>query len=231
MFIQEITIMKNHLIPKILFNSIFCFLILINLSVFAQEQAFEKEVNGLVEKYKNTKWEKGGIVFTGSSSIRLWKTLEEDFPKANIVNTGFGGSQTHDILRYLDEVLIDFEPKKVFIYVGENDINAGKPVRQVMSEYAVLMERVKNKLPEVEFYFIGTKPSPSRWEKRGQMMALNEETKMMAKNKEKVTYIDVWTPMLDKTGNPNVDLFVTDMLHMNEKGYEIWVKAVKSYVR
>lgn len=207
------------------------FTLLIGQTLLAQEPKFAGEVAALTQKYADLEAYKGGIVFTGSSSIRLWKTLESDFPKSKIINTGFGGSQTDDLLQNLDELVINFEPKKIFIYVGENDINAGKPVRQVLSEYAVLMERVNTKFPETEFFFIGTKPSPSRWEKRGQMMALNEEVKRLAQNKEKVTYIDVWTPMLDKTGNPKEDLFVEDRLHMNAKGYKIWKKAVKPHLR
>jgi lysophospholipase L1-like esterase len=207
------------------------FSLLLGQQIFAQEGKFAGEVAALVVKYADLEKYKGGIVFTGSSSIRLWKTLENDFPKANIVNTGFGGSQTEDLLRNLDDLVIQFEPKKIFIYVGENDINAGKSVRQVMSEYALLMERVRNKTPETEFFFIGTKPSPSRWEKRGQMMALNDEIRMMAQNKENVTFIDVWKPMLDKSGNPREDLFVEDRLHMNAKGYKIWKKAVKPHLR
>ncbi|MCH6233204.1 GDSL-type esterase/lipase family protein [Cognataquiflexum rubidum] len=221
--------MKNPFGTKILL--LVFFFSYSSANIQAQENRFAGEVAALVVKYADIPTYRGGIVFTGSSSIRLWKTLEKDFPKSKIVNTGFGGSQTDDLLLYLDELVINFEPKKIFIYVGENDINAGKPVRQVLSEYAVLMERVSTKFPETEFYFIGTKPSPSRWEKRGQMMALNEEVRMLAQNKEKVTYIDVWTPMLDKSGSPNEELFVEDRLHMNAKGYKIWKKAVKEYLR
>lgn len=221
--------MKNPFGTKILLLVFFFTSILQILQ--AQENRFAGEVAALVVKYADLPTYRGGIVFTGSSSIRFWKTLEKDFPKSKIVNTGFGGSQTDDLLLYLDELIINFEPKKIFIYVGENDINAGKPVRQVLSEYAVLMQRVSTKFPETEFYFIGTKPSPSRWEKRGQMMALNEEVRMLAQNKEKVTYIDVWTPMLDKSGSPNEELFVEDRLHMNAKGYKIWKKAVKEHLR
>jgi lysophospholipase L1-like esterase len=202
---------------------------LTNASI-AQKKPFEDEVNSLVVKYNNTPWEKGGVVFTGSSSIKLWNTLEKDFPKANIINTGFGGSQTHELILYLDELVISFEPKKVFIYVGENDINSGKSVRQIINEYGVIMERVSASNPEVAFYFIGVKPSPSRWDKKAQMEALNNEIKVLSKSKHRVTYIDVWTKMLDKEGNPNENLFIADRLHMNGKGYKIWKKAVKPYL-
>jgi len=100
------------------------FFILLSGFTFAQEDKFASEVSALVEKYKTIPWKKGGSVFTGSSSIKFWKTLEKDFPKADIVNTGFIGSQTGDLLQYLEELVIHFEPQKIFIYVGENDINA-----------------------------------------------------------------------------------------------------------
>ncbi|MFD2201768.1 GDSL-type esterase/lipase family protein [Shivajiella indica] len=213
-------------------SAILIFLLVFSYSpeIKAQTQPFENEVKELVKKYETSPWNKGGAVFTGSSSIRLWKTLEEDFPQANIINTGFGGSQTHDLIRYLDELVISFEPKKVFIYVGENDINAGKTVRQIINEYGIIIDRVSTSIPEVGFYFIGTKPSPSRWDKKGQMEALNNEMQVLSKSKENVTYIDVWTKMLNKNGTPNEKLFVDDRLHMNSKGYKIWKKAVKPYL-
>jgi lysophospholipase L1-like esterase len=206
------------------------FLLVFSLGSIAQTVPFENEVKMLVEKYENTPWEKGGVVFTGSSSIRFWKTLEKDFPKANIINTGFGGSQAHDLIRHLDALVISFEPKKIFIYVGENDVNAEKSVRQIINEYGVIMERISNSIPEVTFYFIGVKPSPSRWDKKGQMEALNAEIQKIAESKENVVYIDVWTKMLDKEGNPNENLFIADRLHMNGKGYKIWKKAVTPYL-
>jgi lysophospholipase L1-like esterase len=210
--------------------SLLIFLFFLSQWSTAQTKPFEAEVKRLVENYENTPWEKGGVVFTGSSSIRLWHTLEKDFPKANIINTGFGGSQTHELILYLDELVISFEPKKVFIYVGENDINAGKSVRQIINEYGVIMERVSASNQEVAFYFIGVKPSPSRWDKKGQMEALNAEIQKIAESKENVTYIDVWTKMFDKEGNHNEKFFVEDRLHMNAKGYKIWKKAVKPYL-
>ena len=223
--------MRTTYLPKLLFILFIYFYTAFFPHIYAQENdRFKEEVEALSEKYQQVNWEKGGVVFTGSSSIRLWKTLENDFPKANIINTGFGGSQTHELILYLDELVISFEPKKVFIYVGENDINAGKSVRQIINEYGVILGRVSASNPEVAFYFIGVKPSPSRWDKKGQMEALNTEIQKIAQSKENVTYIDVWTTMLDKDGNPNETLFVEDRLHMNAKGYEIWKKAVKPYL-
>jgi lysophospholipase L1-like esterase len=39
-------------------------------------------------------------------------------------------------------------------------------------------------------------------------------------------YVDVFTPMLDRTGRPRPELFQADQLHMNRSGYEIWIRAL-----
>ncbi|WP_373524388.1 SGNH/GDSL hydrolase family protein [Aquiflexum sp.] len=200
-------------------------------SSYAQDpDKFKKEVEALSDKYQQEGWEKGGVVFTGSSSIRLWKTLEKDFPKANIINTGFGGSQTHNLIQYLDKLVLEFEPKKIFIYEGDNDLNAGKPVRQILEEFSEIMEKATDNVPNAQFYFISAKPSPSRWDKKGQYELFNEQLKQFAMNHSNANFIDIWTPMLGKDGKPKPELFVADNLHMNEKGYAIWKKAVKAYL-
>ncbi|WP_373494435.1 GDSL-type esterase/lipase family protein [Aquiflexum sp.] len=191
---------------------------------------FKDEVEALSEKYQQVDWKKGGVVFTGSSSIRMWKTLEKDFPKSNIINTGFGGSQTHHLIKYLDQLVLEFEPKKIFIYEGDNDINAGKPVRQILEEFFEIMARVTAVVPDAQFYFISAKPSPSRWAKKGQYELFNEQLKKFTMNHFNANFIDIWTPMLAKDGKPKPELFLKDNLHMNKKGYAIWKKAVKPYL-
>lgn len=209
--------------------ALFVFIVL-GQAATAQEIKFEEEVATLVDKFDQQGWTTGGVVFTGSSSIRLWSSLERDFPKTNALNTGFGGSQAHELLHYLDPLVIRYAPKKVFIYIGENDINAGKSLRQTMTEISLIIDRIQSELPDVELFFIGTKPSPSRWEKSGQMQALNAEMNTMALSKDNVTFISVWEKMLDKNEQPNESLFIEDRLHMNAKGYKIWKKSMKAFL-
>ena len=44
----------------------------------------------------------GGVMFLGSSSIRMWRSLAEDFPRQEVWNRGFGGSP---IFMALEDVL------------------------------------------------------------------------------------------------------------------------------
>ena len=208
-----------------------CFLVaLLIYPGCAQEIGFKEEVATLVKAIDQKGWEPGGVVVTGSSSIRYWVDLDKEFPKAKPINTGFGGSHSHELLHYLEPLVIRYAPKKVFIYIGENDVNAGKSTRQTMTEISLIVDRLQEALPGVQLYFIGLKPSPSRIDKKGQMMALNAELNSMALSKENVTFISVWEKMLDKEGNPNEKLFGEDRLHMNEKGYKIWRKSLKAFL-
>ncbi len=71
---------------------------------------------------------KDAIVFVGSSSIRLWKTLSDDFSGLPVINRGFGGSCMHDTLRYADRIVIPYRPRHVVVYAGDNDIAFGGTV-------------------------------------------------------------------------------------------------------
>ncbi|HEX7631381.1 MAG TPA: hypothetical protein VF388_04550, partial [Lacunisphaera sp.] len=62
------------------------------------------------------------VVFVGSSSIRFWTTLAEDFPGVPTINRGFGGSEMADSAFYADRIVIPYQPRLVVVYAGENDI-------------------------------------------------------------------------------------------------------------
>src|SRR5690349_1230621 len=69
----------------------------------------------------------GGILFIGSSSIRLWDDLEQRFAGKPIIKRGLGGTEIWQWVQYyMPYVAYPYKPKKVFIYAGENDIASGK---------------------------------------------------------------------------------------------------------
>jgi lysophospholipase L1-like esterase len=169
---------------------------------------------------------KGGILFVGSSSIRLWTNLVESFPKKKIVQRGFGGSTMADALHFADRIILPYEPKKIFVYEGDNDLAAGKEPKVVAAEFRQLVEKIRAKLPKAEVWYISVKPSPSRAKLEAKARALNAEIEWWANSQKRVGVIDVWTPMLGPDGKPRPDIFVADNLHMNGAGYEIWKRVI-----
>lgn len=206
--------------------------LLIGLNALGQpKDRFQKEVNDIVQANAAKPRSDSTIVFTGSSSIRLWEGLQESFPKEKIVNTGFGGSEMSDLLHYKNELILSFNPYKVFIYEGDNDIFNGKKAKKVLRHHKKLVRTLKRKLPSSQLYLIAAKPSPARWKFKPEYEKFNLLLQQYTLKTEGVEYIDVWSPMLDNGGNPRKDIFIEDKLHMNEEGYEVWNNLFRLFVK
>ena len=173
----------------------------------------------------------GGVVFVGSSSIRMWDTLAEDFEGLDVVNRGFGGSEMSDALRYVDRIVLPYRPRMVVVYAGDNDLWAGESPEGVASEFRQLVDRIHDELPETRVAFIAVKPSLARWSIADRMERTNALVREYAAGQPLVEYIDVYTPMLGTDGTPRPDLFLEDGLHLNARGYDLWESVVEPVVR
>ena len=193
-------------------------------------EPFKKEVTDIQKKY-DTIWDvsRPTIVFTGSSSVRLWKDLQERFPHHQVLNTGFGGSQFSDLALYLDNLILDYSPTKVFIYEGDNDISAKKRLKDILNTSEKIIQTLQERRPDMEIVLISAKPSISRWKLRGKYRRLNRKLARLASKTEGVEFVEVWYPMLEKR-KLKQDIFIEDGLHMNSKGYDIWYDVIKNYV-
>jgi len=167
----------------------------------------------------------GGIVFVGSSSIRLWKTLAQDFPGLPVVNRGYGGSQLADSVRFSGEIITTYKPRQVVIYAGGNDINAGKAPELVFGDFVALVKRIRSGAPQARVCYISSAPNPARWAQVEKVRRLNSLIKAYCR-KQGCTFIDVFPLMLGSDGLPKPDIYIADRLHMNTNGYAIWREAV-----
>jgi hypothetical protein len=140
------------------------------------------------------------VLFTGSSSIRLWTDLEKYFPGTPVLNRGFGGSHMEHLVHYADRVIIPYRPRMVFVYEGDNDINAGKTPEAVFEGFESLTGIIREKLPATRIAFIAIKPSPSRWALVEKIKQANLLIRDYAATDKRLIYIDVFSPMLDQAG-------------------------------
>ncbi len=169
------------------------------------------------------------VIFTGSSSVRLYKKVADLSDEVTILNTGFGGSTAFGLLTYLNETVLRFKPKQVFIYEGDNDIAAGRTNATIIAHLNSVFQRIWEALPETQIVFIAAKPSPLRWDKHEQYEALNAALSRMAERDRRLVYADVYTPML-RNGRVIEDIFIEDRLHMNEAGYALWDEVMKPLI-
>ena len=174
----------------------------------------------------------GMIVFTGSSSIRMWKTLEQDFGDHRVLNRGFGGSTLPDLIRYTGEVVLKYKPRQVVIYCGENDLAADSSIsgKTVFKRFKSLTGILRESLPETQILFISLKPSPSRIHLLEKIVDANRRIRRYIKPRKNMAYADVFTPMMGPDGLPPERLFIKDRLHLSREGYEIWKETVKPFL-
>jgi len=211
----------------------YCILIFIivqiGISNYCTAQPFINEIKAFKKADSVLMPPSGAILFAGSSSFRLWKTIREDFPDYTIINRGFGGSSLPDVIRYTEEILFPYNPKQVVIYCGENDFAADPKLSSdsVVERFKTLFKIIRKRFVTTHIAYVSMKPSPSRWKMKEQMISANEGIRRYLRSQRRTNYIDVWTPMLAENGEPIKDLFLKDSLHMNAKGYAIWKKAIE----
>jgi lysophospholipase L1-like esterase len=174
---------------------------------------------------------KNAIVFIGSSSFRMWKNLQEMFPGYPIINRGFGGSSLPDVQRYVDDIVFRYQPKQVVIYAGENDLPGDSVDSRIVTDrFKKLFNTIRQRLPGVPIVYISMKPSPSREKYLATMRQANQMINNFLWQQRNVGYVDVYSKMIDASGNPNPQLFLEDKLHMNQNGYLIWQEALRPYL-
>jgi lysophospholipase L1-like esterase len=164
---------------------------------------------------------RGGVVFTGSSSIRLWD-LEGSFPGRGYLNRGFGGSHFSDCAALAPRIVLPYEPEMVVIYAGDNDIAAGKSPETVLGDARAFAGAVHAGLPGARIVFISIKPSLARWNFWPLMRRANQLLAEWTGGDPRLGFVDVATPMLGPDGQPRPELFAADGLHLGAAGYDLW---------
>jgi lysophospholipase L1-like esterase len=170
------------------------------------------------------------VVFTGSSSIRLWKSLKRDFPRVQAVNTGFGGSTMSSLAQYSGPLIARFQPDRVVIHEGDNDIAAGSTPPEIIADTRRLLRQLRQSSPHTHVVLMSAKPSPARWRFQQTYRDLNQRYARLAERRARVGYADVWEEMLDDAGYPRPELFLPDELHLNAAGYAVWADALAEHV-
>ena len=175
----------------------------------------------------------GGILFIGSSSIRLWNDLEQRFAGKPIIKRGVGGSTLSQLVDYYTPyILFPYQPRKIFIYAGENDIADGKSAPFVAKEFAKLWPLLHQKLPKAEIYYLSIKPSPVRAKYYATVAQANGLIKTYLKNKPGSHFVDLVSAIYKPgTTTPDSSLFKGDYLHLNTKGYDKWQSVLQPMVK
>ena len=174
---------------------------------------------------------KSAVVAVGSSSIRIWQTMAEDFSPVPILNRGFGGSQMSDLLYFESRLVFKYQPKIALVYEGDNDLESGKTPERILSEFEEIEKHSHQQDPKMKLVFLSIKPSPARLHLIEKMRRTNQLVEYFCKTKQNVYFLNVFDAMLTKEGTPRPELFQKDGLHMNAVGYGVWKQIIVPYIK
>lgn len=197
----------------------------------AAQARWQSELGAFARADKQNPPAEGGVLFIGSSTIRFWTRLAQDFPQLPVViNRGFGGSTMADCSYFARELVVRHKPRHVLVYAGDNDLAEGHTPLQILESFARFANAVRAELPDSRISYISIKPSPSREKLLPQMRETNDIIGAYLNRLPNSDYIDIYTPMLGVDGRPRVELFRGDMLHLNDEGYRLWRSVIAGYL-
>jgi lysophospholipase L1-like esterase len=160
----------------------------------------------------------------------MWD-LEESFPEFDVINRGFGGSQTIDSVHFADRIVIKHAPDVVLLYAGDNDIAAGKTPKQVFEDFEAFVAKVHAALPETKIVYIAIKPSVARWNLVEDMRAANALIAAETEKHDLLAFVDIDPLMLGEDGKPREDYLLADGLHLTKDGYKVWAEVVRPHLK
>ena len=216
--------------PRLRLASILSLVLLASSPAAAQQaDRWEKEIAAFEAADRRAPPPKGEIVFIGSSTIRLWDTAAF-FPDLKIINRGFGGSELVDSVRFLDRIVLPYEPRLIVVYAGDNDISGGKLSEQVAVDFERFVRGVHTKLPQTRILYLAIKPSILRWLQTERMRMANDMIRAFCERDDRLGFLDLSDIMLGWDEQPRRELFVDDGLHLSHEGYRLWTAVLRPFL-
>jgi lysophospholipase L1-like esterase len=172
----------------------------------------------------------GGTLFVGSSSIRAWPDLAGDFPEVAVIQRGFGGSRSADVLHFFDRIVAPYRPRRIVLFAGINDINAGLSPDSVRRNTERFLQRVAAELPQTEVLVLSLTISPSRQSLTDQYLATNALLGTLVNQYPQARFVDLVPAMLDANGDPRAALFGPDRTHLSPQGYALWREHLRPWL-
>ena len=191
------------------------------------DENFEKEIAVLQRRSKQKQQHQNLVVFYGSSTIRLWYHLQQDFPSYNMLNLGFGGAFIHSLSTHFETLFYGLHPKAIVLYLGGNDLSLGLSAREITDKIQTFIEMVHQKFPSTIIFSISIKPSFERQDLLKVIQQINQGTFALSMQLPYLYQIQLYEALLDENQQIRSDVLLRDGLHLNKLGYQILKSQVK----
>jgi lysophospholipase L1-like esterase len=179
-------------------------------------------------------------LFLGDSITEQYD-LKEYFKDYPVVNSGVSGDVTSSIVENMKKRVYDYNPSKVFLLIGINDLRKGNDVSEIVSNTKEIIELIKENRPYSEIYLESIYPINKTDDDKisdsvkdiefdnEKIIEVNNLLKDLAKD-EKITYVDLYNKLIDDDGNLNIS-YTKDGLHISSEGYECITKELMKYIK
>lgn len=202
-----------------------------SLAPDASSAEFEPEIRGFEALDREQAPPRGATLFVGSSSFRLWTTLGQDFAPHPVINRGFGGATIRNIVDFGRRIVLPYSPPRIVLFAGSNDIHAGLSAAAVADDFRRFVAGVHEVLPATRIAFVSITTSPSRSSEVATVRDANRRIQELIAKDPRLTYLDVFSAMVDGEGKPRAELYLEDRLHPSRAGYELWIPRIEPFLR
>ena len=199
----------------------------LNTTIEENKKDYEKQIETLKEDYTN-------YLFLGDS-ITDYYDLDKYYEGLPVVNSGISGNTTEDILNDMKGRVYNYNPSKVFLLIGTNDLIHDVSVDDIVSNIERIINEINSNEPQAEIYVESVYPVNDDLDEdmvdvrnNDDIMEINEEIKKYCDDNG-YTYINMYDKLLDDDGNFNEE-YTDDGLHPNSRGYEVITEEIKKYL-
>ena len=199
------------------------------------ENIFENEILNLEQLDLTKIADKSNLLFIGSSSIRLWNNIENDMHPYKPIKRGYGGAHYYDLIHFTERLITNHSPKAILIFVanditGSNDIfktNNDLSPKEVKKLFKYCYKSIRKIHKQVPVFVIETTPTPSRWDVWDKISEANDLINSYCESKLNLHFITTRDKFINDNGLPIKSFFISDELHLNNKGYNLWSEIIK----
>jgi lysophospholipase L1-like esterase len=188
---------------------------------------WEKDMAAFEQADRTNPPPKNAVLFIGSSGIRLWKTLAQDFPEHRVINRGFGGSHIADATHFAERIVFPYAPRLIVLRSGSNDLQANKKPEQVAADFKAFVEKVRGKFPDLKIVFVEMNPTIARWKNLAKEQTTNKLIADYIGQTPGLVFVSTSAQFLGPDGQPRAELLATDKLHFSPAGYKVLTALLK----
>ena len=224
---EKIKLHKYYLITIIVM-----LIIIIIMSIFL----LTKESNTFTNPYEVKVKPNDNFLFLGDS-ITDFYPLEEYYDNLPVVNSGIAGNKTTDILSDMKTRVYQYNPTKVFLLIGTNDLdsNAEGIVDTTFNNIKEIITEIKENRSDATIYVESVYPVNSIIENSSAGNRTNKKIIELNKklsnycSKGNCTYINLFNELKDEEGNLKEE-YTEDGLHLNNLGYVVVTRELLPYL-